>query len=147
MIFNTGAAAGSSADKIKYDNTTSGLESTEVQGALDEIASNAETTNANITVIQTNEKAQVLTFTSKSIATSAWTSSTLHTDYPYYANIACIGMTTDHIPFVSLPPNFADTGNFASVARSMTNGVAIYAKEKPTSTISGITVVAMKAIT
>lgn len=94
-----------------------------------------------------NEKAQILTFASKSIATSAWTSSTLYTDYPYYANIACTGMTTNHIPFVSLPPNFADTGNFASVARSMTNGVAIYAKEKPTSTISGITVVAMKAIT
>lgn len=59
MIFNTGAAAGSSADKIKYDNTTSGLESTEVQSALDEVKS-----HLNIKVESYNSSTKTLSLVS-----------------------------------------------------------------------------------
>lgn len=38
MIFNVGAGGGAStADKVKYDNTESGLQSNNVQGAVDEL--------------------------------------------------------------------------------------------------------------
>ena len=37
MIFNVGSGGASSADKVKYDNSTSGLEATNVQGAIDEV--------------------------------------------------------------------------------------------------------------
>ncbi len=37
MIFNVGAGGASSADKVKYDNSISGLEATNVQGAIDEV--------------------------------------------------------------------------------------------------------------
>lgn len=39
MIFNVGQDGVNKADKVKYDNTTSGLEATEVQGAIDELNS------------------------------------------------------------------------------------------------------------
>lgn len=37
MIFNVGAGGASNADSIKYDNSKSGLEATNVQGAVDEL--------------------------------------------------------------------------------------------------------------
>ena len=37
MIFNLGLGSASSADKVKYDNTESGLGATNVQGAIDEV--------------------------------------------------------------------------------------------------------------
>lgn len=37
MIFNVGSSGASSADKVKYDNSTSGLKATNVQGAVDEV--------------------------------------------------------------------------------------------------------------
>lgn len=38
MIFNVGAGGGAStADKVKYNNTESGLQSDNVQGAVDEL--------------------------------------------------------------------------------------------------------------
>lgn len=37
MIFNMNAGGASTADKVKYDNTESGLQATEVQGAIDEV--------------------------------------------------------------------------------------------------------------
>lgn len=39
MIFNVGAGGASTADKVKYDNTESGLQSNNVQGAVDELNS------------------------------------------------------------------------------------------------------------
>ena len=39
MIFNVGAGGGSgNAEKIKYDNSTSGLASDNLQGAVDELS-------------------------------------------------------------------------------------------------------------
>lgn len=147
MIFNTGAAAGSSAaNEIEYDNANSGLESTDIQGAIDEMTSNTEIINTNITTMQTNEKAQILTFASKSIATSAWASSTTYADYPYRATVSCSGVTTNHIPHVAFRVAQVDSGNFASVAESTSNGVYVYAKEKPTETIY-VTIQAIKSIT
>lgn len=38
MILNVGAGGASTAEAVQYDNTESGLEATEVQGAVDEVA-------------------------------------------------------------------------------------------------------------
>ena len=37
MIFNVGVGGASNAESIKYDNSLSGLEATNVQGAVDEV--------------------------------------------------------------------------------------------------------------
>lgn len=39
MIFNMSTGGASTADKVKYNNTKSGLQSTDVQGAIDEVNS------------------------------------------------------------------------------------------------------------
>lgn len=47
MIFNVGAGGGAStADKVKYNNTESGLQSDNVQGAVDEL--NNSLANGNV---------------------------------------------------------------------------------------------------
>lgn len=38
MIFNVGAGGSSTADKLKYDNSKSGLVADNVQGAIDEVS-------------------------------------------------------------------------------------------------------------
>ena len=42
MIFNMSTGGASTADKVKYNNTESGLQSTDVQGAIDEVNSSLE---------------------------------------------------------------------------------------------------------
>ena len=42
MIFNMSTGGASTADKVKYNNTESGLKSTDVQGAIDEVNSSLE---------------------------------------------------------------------------------------------------------
>ena len=52
MIFNVGAGGGAStADKIKYDNSTSGLTSESVQGAVDELNDNVSQVNRNFNTL------------------------------------------------------------------------------------------------
>ena len=46
MIFNMSTGGSSTADKVKYNNTESGLKSTDVQGAIDEV--NSSLTPKNI---------------------------------------------------------------------------------------------------
>ena len=47
MIFNVNEGGASTADKVKYDNTESGLQATEVQGAIDEVQSVIDEINTN----------------------------------------------------------------------------------------------------
>ena len=79
--------------------------------------------------------------TNVSVATSAWTSSTAHEDYPYQATISITGATSDMIPEVNF--SFADAveGNFAPVAHTVSGGVVIYAKETPTAAITIPTII------
>ena len=76
-----------------------------------------------------------------SVATSAWTDSTAHEDYPYQATISITGATSSMVPEVNF--SFADavSGNFAPVAQSATGGVIIYAKVAPTLAITIPTII------
>ena len=51
MIFNMSTGGASTADKVKYNNTESGLQSTDVQGAIDEVNSSLEWINKPYTQI------------------------------------------------------------------------------------------------
>ena len=46
MIFNLGAGGASNAQAVQYDNSNSGLEATNVQGAVDEL--NNSLANGNV---------------------------------------------------------------------------------------------------
>ena len=48
MIFNMSTGGASTADKVKYNNTDSGLQSTDVQGAIDEVNSSLNSINSNL---------------------------------------------------------------------------------------------------
>lgn len=53
MIFNVGAGGGAStADKVKYNNTESGLQSDNVQGAVDELNSSLNSLDLKVSGIE-----------------------------------------------------------------------------------------------
>ena len=81
-----------------------------------------------------------------SVATSAWTSSTAYSDYPYQASITVSGCTSNHVPEVVFRPTDASSGIFAPVCSSTTNAVIIYATEKPSTSITILTVECRKAL-
>lgn len=72
----------------------------------------------------------------KTVATSAWASNSTYSDYPYRAAIAITGVTTSHLPEVIFSCSDATGGNFAPVCESYAGGVYIWAKEKPTATVT-----------
>ena len=79
--------------------------------------------------------------TNVSVATSAWVSSTVHEYYPYQATINITGATSNMVPEVNFSLADAVSGNFASVAQSVTGGVIIYAREAPTLAITIPTII------
>ena len=81
-----------------------------------------------------------IVLTNVSVATSAWTSSTTYSDYPYQASITVSGCTSSHVPEVVFSPSDASSGIFAPVCSSSTNTVTIYATEKPSAAITILTV-------
>lgn len=91
--------------------------------------------------------AQILIFQNKSVAASAWGSDATYTDYPFSATISATAVTADHLPEVNFGAVEAAGGNFAPVALSGANTVKIYAKAKPTATITIPSILCTKAVT
>ena len=81
-----------------------------------------------------------------SVPTSAWTSSTTYSDYPYQASITVSGCTSNHVPEVVFSPTDASSGTFAPVCSSTTNAVIIYATEKPSAAITILTIECRQAL-
>ena len=82
-----------------------------------------------------------LTFTSKSVATSAWASNSTYTDFPYRAAVACTGVTAAMFAEVVLSPADATSGNFAPVCQTYAGGVYLYAKAVPDAAITIPTII------
>lgn len=82
--------------------------------------------------------------TNVSVGTSAWIDSTAHEDFPYQATININGVTSAMVPDVYFSFADAASGNFATVAQSVTGGVVIFAKDKPTLTITIPTIIVHK---
>ena len=65
------------------------------------------------------------------MATSAWSSNSTYSAYPYRASVAVSGMTANHVPGVVFDPDDADYGKLAPVCDSYNGGVYIYASAVP----------------
>ena len=81
---------------------------------------------------QTNVTVQPASFTSDSTYSSA--------GYAYRASVAVSGANADMIPTVVFSPKDATSGNLAPVANPYVGGVYIYAKAKPSESVSILTI-------
>ena len=79
-----------------------------------------------------------LTFSNKSVAASAWASSTDQSaaGFGFRAAVALTGVTASMVPDVYFSAADAVSGNFSPVAQSYAGGVYIYAADKPTAAIT-----------
>lgn len=77
-----------------------------------------------------------LKFSNLSVANSAWITDVTYTGYNAVAIVACTGVTADMFPEVVFSPADVESGNFAPVAQATAGGVAIYAKDIPSGTIT-----------
>lgn len=94
-----------------------------------------------LTPAQIGAQAARLTFTNKSIATSAWLSDSTYTDFPYRAAVACTGVTAAMFAEVVLSPADALSGNIAPVCQTYSGGVYLYAKAVPSAAVTIPTII------
>lgn len=94
-----------------------------------------------ITPASIGAQAARLTFTSKSVATSAWLSDSTYTDFPYRAAVACTGVTAAMFAEVVLSPADALSGNIAPVCQTYSGGVYLYAKAVPSAAVTIPTII------
>lgn len=109
------------------------------------VASKANSSDLSNYFLKTTAKSQVLTFTNKTVATSAWKSSS-NEDFPYYADVSCSGVTTSYVPNVNFSLADANSGIFSTVCESVSGAVRIYASEKPTATVTIPTIQCIKSV-
>ena len=95
----------------------------------------------DITLDTIGAQAARLTFTSKSVATSAWASNSTYTDFPYRAAVACTDVTAAMFAEVVLSPADATSGNFAPVCQTYAGGVYLYAEAVPDAAITIPTII------
>ena len=79
-----------------------------------------------------------LSFTSVSVASSAFVSDTTYTDFPYRASVALNGVTSSMFPEVVFSVSDAMSGVFAPAAQTYDGGVYIYANAQQAVTIPTI---------
>lgn len=101
----------------------------------------AATTNHTHTPAGIGAQPARLTFTGKTVATSAWASDAAYADYPYRAAVACAGVTAEAFADVVLSPEDAAGGNFAPVCATYTGGVYLYAKAVPDAALTIPTII------
>lgn len=101
--------------------------------------------DTRIAKINSDLEEQVLTFTNKTVATSAWSESG-NEDFPYYVDVTCSGVTTSHVPNVNFSLADANSGIFSTVAETVSGAVRIYASEKPTATLTIPTIQCIKSV-
>ena len=87
----------------------------------------------------------LLFFTNKTIAVSDWQNGIDYTNYPYYADIACSGVTENYYPEVIFYPDDAVSGYFAPICESVTGTVRIFASDIPEEAIIVPTIKCTKA--
>ena len=94
----------------------------------------------------TNLKAGTLVAKNVAVGTGAWSADSTYASsgYNWRATATVTGATTDHAPIVNFGAVDALSGNFAPVAISTNNGVYIYAKTKPSATITIGSIICIK---
>lgn len=129
---------GTAANKAVYTGEGGALQA----GTLPVSAGGTGGTTAAAARAGIGAQAARLTFTDKSVATSAWLSDSTYTDFPYRAAVPCAGVTAAHFAQVALAPDDALGGNLAPVCLSYDGGIYLYAKVVPTAAITIPTIVA-----
>lgn len=128
---------GTAANKAVYTGTGGALQA----GTLPVAAGGTGAATAAGALAALGAQSVRLTFTEKTVATSAWTADSTYADYPYRAAVACAGVTANSFVDVVLGPEDAAGGNFAPVCASHTDGVYLYAKAVPDATLTIPTIV------
>ena len=126
------------------DTFAAGHASTHATGGSDPITPasiGAATTNHTHTPAGIGAQPARLTFTGKTVATSAWASDVAYADYPYRAAVACAGVTAEAFADVVLSPEDAAGGNFAPVCATYAGGLYLYAKAVPDAALTIPTIV------
>ena len=110
-------------------------------------AANAQTTADNAATVASEAKsaASAAQTASKpvsfSVATSKWTSSTAYTGYKYYADVTVSGMTSNDsvdVRFSMSSMSVCTTAEIAGACVTNSGSFRLYAKSKPTASVSGV---------
>lgn len=80
-------------------------------------------------------------YSSTTVTAGAFVSDTTYPNYPYRASIAKSGTTTNSYAEVIFNLTEATSGNYAPVSQTYNGGIYIYAKEKPTASITIPTII------
>lgn len=123
--------------------TADGIENSAVTNAkiANGAVSNGKIASSAVTRAKLASDVKVLSFTNKTVATSAWVSDTSYTDFPYRAAVSCEGVTAKHYAEVAFAPADAMSGSFAPVAESYDGGVYLYANEMPSAAVTIPTII------
>ena len=128
---------GTLANKAVYTGAGGALQA----GTLPVAAGGTGGTTAAAARAGIGAQAARLTFTNKSIATSAWLSDSTYTDFPYRAAVACTGVTAAMFAEVVLSPADALSGSIAPVCQTYSGGVYLYAKAVPSAAVTIPTII------
>lgn len=85
-----------------------------------------------------------ITFTDVPVTPVMFLPDTTYPDYPFKANVPCLGVTADYIPIVNFAMEQATSGNYAPIALAGDDEITIYAIEDAASQFSIPTIVCIK---
>ena len=85
-------------------------------------------------------------FGPQTVATSAWSSDSTYSDYPYRASVPLSGVTANHAVFVNFSNDDSLSGKLAPVADSYAGGVYIYATEALAETVNIGSIICVKVV-
>ena len=128
---------GTAANRAVYTSTGGALQA----GTLPVAAGGTGATTAEGALTALGAQPARLTFTGKTVATSAWAADSTYADYPYRAAVACAGVTAESFADVVLGPEDAAGGNFAPVCATYAGGLYLYAKAVPDAALTIPTIV------
>lgn len=137
-------------EKTNLDNMSNAIVQNQtdienLQSLTANYAENAQQTSTNTQDIA-NLKANILVETNLNIPTAWWQSDTTYASegYNFSAVMPFIGATADYMAIVTFSPADAASGNFSPTAVATTNGVLVYAEQKPQTTVPIVSVVCLK---
>jgi hypothetical protein len=142
-------AATNAENAVSTANTASTTASTAkstadtAKSTADTAKSTADTANTNATTANNSIKTApiMLKFANKTVATSAWTSDSTYTNYPYKAAISCNGVTSSYVADVIFSIAAIEANIYAPICETGSGTVTIWASEKPTSTLTIPTII------
>lgn len=107
-----------------------------VEPVLDSTYGKVDSATILIGKVSAKADGMVIVLENVAITSSAWTSDTTYSDYPFVAVIPCAGIHKNYVSDVYFNMEDSTSGNFAPVSITTNNAVLIYAKEKPSKTIT-----------